>query len=273
MKKKYVVLGLSILLSVWIFTAMDCSIAKERSNKKRAYLGVSVDELNRREKKELSAEFGVIVRRVVIDSPADECGIMEDDVIQLVNDIKIRTPQTLTRIIRKFNPGEKVKITLIRDGNQKIITVVFDKTKNDRGYAFSLGGSDKNLISIFAGERAYLGVRLHELNEKLAPYFGVKADEGALVLEVEEDSPAEKAGLQSGDVITKVNGEKISRPDDVTEILSDLEEDEEVEISIVRKNNSQTIKVILEKREDHRNIFFERGVALPPFHYLPKIDN
>lgn len=117
------------------------------------------------------------------------------------------------------------------------------------------------LHSVLAGEKSskkkgYLGVQLRELNEDLAPYFGVKPGEGALVMDVDEDSPAEKAGFKSGYVITKIDAEEISGPDDVVEIISDFEEDDEAELTIVRRNKKQTVKVTFEERKGHCDFFF-----------------
>jgi len=226
----------------------------EKTSANKGYLGVSVQELTRHLKKELKADFGVVITSIAEDSPADNDGLMEDDVIQQVNDVNIRRPSTLTRIIRKIEPGEKAKIVVIRDGKEKTITVKIGKQKSRQSYAFSVSPG-KNLFEWYGGGRAYLGVQLHELNKDLASYFGVKEDEGALILGVEEDSPAEKAGLKSGDVITKIDDENITDPEDVQEIISELEEDDEVKIEIMRQNRKQTINVTLEEHEGCHNLF------------------
>ncbi len=256
MKKKYLVKSFSILLTALILISINNGIAGEKSSKNKGYLGVSIEELDRRAKKEFKADFGVLVSRVEIDSPADEYGLMEADVIQTVNGVKIRQPHTLTRVIRKIKPGDTAKINLIRDGARKTLSVKIGKMKKSSHYSYSFSGPNKNMFGFLGGSKAYLGVQLRELNEDLSPYFGVKPGEGALVMEVDEDSPAEKAGFKSGDVITKIDGEEITDPDDVVEIISDYEEDEEVEISIVRKKRKQTFKVTLEERNGHGNLFF-----------------
>ena len=257
MKKKWLIIGTALLFSVFLLTSIDNGITGEKSSKKKGYLGVSVEELNRHTKKELKVDFGVVVSRIEIDSPADEYGLTEDDVIQEVNGVKIRRPHTLTRIIRKIKPGDKAKITIVRDGEKKTFSVVIGKMKKGNNFSYSFSGPQKEEIFAFINKGdAYLGVQLLELNEDLAPYFGVKPEQGALIMEVEEDSPAADAGLKSGDVIIKINDEKISSPDDVMEIISDFEEGDEAELTIIRRNKEQTVKVTLDERKGHGDFFF-----------------
>ncbi len=260
MKRSIVIIS-SALILLLIFSLIylpNRLSSAEKETKKKGYLGVSVQELSRREKKDLKAEFGVIITNIEEDSPADKDGLMEDDVIQQVNDAKITRSSTLTRVIRKIKPGEKAKIVVIRDGKEKTITVTIGSQKSSRSYSFSVSPG-KNLFSWYGGRKAYLGVQLQELNKDLAPYFGVKADEGALILVIDEDSPAEKAGLKSGDVITKIDGEEINDPEDVQEIVSELEEDDEIKIEFIRQNRKQTVNAKLEEPESGHNFFISPG--------------
>ena len=256
MKKNIIIVcsALILLLIVSVIYIPKGLISAEKESKRKGYLGVSVQELSRHQKKEFKTDYGVLIASIEEDSPADKDGLMEDDVIQQVNDVKILRSSTLTRVIRKMAPGDKAKIIIIRDGKEKTITVTIGSQKSNRSFAFSVG-PEKNLFSWYGGARAYLGVQLQDLNKDLAPYFGVKENEGALILSVEEDSPAEKAGLKAGDVITKIDDEKVTDPEDVKEIISDLEEDDVIKIEIVRQNKKQTIDVTLEEPESYHDMF------------------
>ena len=246
--------SLLLLLILTLIYIPDGLLSAEKESKKKGYLGVSVQELTRHQKKELKADFGVVITSIEEDSPADKHGLMEDDVIQQVNDVKIRRSSSLPRMIRKIPPGDKAKLTVVRDGKEKTITVTIGRLKSSHSYAFSVGPG-KNVLKWYRGGDAYLGVQLFELNKDLASYFGVKEDEGALILGVEEDSPAEKAGLKSGDVITKIDDENITDPEDVQEIISELEEDDEIKVEIIRQRRKQNIKVTLGERNGYHNFF------------------
>ena len=108
--------------------------------------------------------------------------------------------------------------------------------------------------------------------ENCAKDFGVKDDEGALILKVEEESPAEEAGLKAGDVIVQMEAKNISEPKDVSDILSDLEEGDEVTIQVIRHKKKKSVKAELEERPGFRNIKIFKDIgdkihsSLPYFH-------
>lgn len=106
---------------------------------------------------------------------------------------------------------------------------------------------EKN-IRIVIGGRARLGVKLDNLTDQLAGYFGMKDANGALITEVMKDTPAEKAGLKAGDIILSVDGEKIEDAGDVREILA--EKEGPVELSVLRDRREIKIKAELEKQEE-----------------------
>lgn len=197
----------------------------------------------------MKADFGVVITEIEEDSPADRDGLMEDDVIQWVNDVKITRPSTLVRVIRSITPGEKAKVVVIRDGKEKTIMVTIGKAKSYERYALSIP-HPRGFFGWYQSHRPILGVQLYEINDDLAKYFGVKAGEGVLILDVAKNSPAEKAGLKSGDVIVKIDNESVATPKDVQEIISEFEEDDQVTLEIVRENQKQTITVTLEEYEN-----------------------
>ena len=92
--------------------------------------------------------------------------------------------------------------------------------------------------------RGRLGVQIESLSPQLADYFGVK-DGGVLVSSVTKDSPAEKAGLKAGDVITSINGDRVRDYDDLLSELRDTPG--EVTIGIVRDKKESTIKTSIEQ--------------------------
>lgn len=274
MKRNLVIVStlLFILLGMSLAFTQNALSATEKETSKPGYLGVSVEPLNRSLKKDLKADYGVVITDISTDSPADKYGLMEDDVIQKVNDIMIRRPSTLTRIIRKIAPGEEAKILVIRDGKEKSLNVVIGRLKKSQDLSAFAFAKDAFALKAFGG-RAFLGVQLFELNDELAQYFGVKPDDGVLILEVEEESPAEKAGIKAGDVITKIDKEAVSEPAAIQEIISEFDEDDEIEIEIIHKNNKKTMKVRLEEREDVNQIYFSPQQHIQKLESMPKDHN
>ncbi len=258
MEKKRIKLTIAVLAALILVFVFGTIIFGKQKSEPKGYLGVVVEPIDRHLKKELNTDYGLVVCEVEIDSPADKFGLMEDDVLQQLNGVKIRRPHTLTRLVRKIKPGESAEIKLLRDGEPKTISVVIGKFKSDfKNFPFANLHGDNTMFTIFTGEGSYLGVQLAELSENLAPYFNVKPYEGVLILKVEEDSPAEEAELKPGDVITSIDGEKVADPEAVTEIIAEFEPDEEIEIAIVRMNKPLKMKVTLEKRQSEENIFLK----------------
>lgn len=92
-----------------------------------------------------------------------------------------------------------------------------------------------------AGRR--IGVSTNTLTEQLGEYFGVeRGRRGVLVTSVEADSPASKAGLKAGDVVTEADGERIEQTGDLARAIS-RKKDGDVTLTVVRDKNKRTVKV------------------------------
>ena len=268
--RKTKVTGLILFLSLVFMGATSYLMAAGCERSRKGYLGVSIERLSQEEKKELGVDHGVLVTRVVKGEAADKAGIEEDDVIQFFNDEKIRRPDDLIDAVRDCKPKTQAKVKLVRDGKAKEVIVTLGKLKA-KPHRFSWG-DHKGYIFV-SGEGGYLGVHLQTLNKDLAEYFGVKDDEGALILKVEEKSPAEEAGLKSGDVIVQMEGKDVSTPEDIKDVLSDLEEGDKVTIQVVRHKKKKSVKAELEEKPGFRNIKIFKDFGdkihskLPNFHF------
>ena len=107
-------------------------------------------------------------------------------------------------------------------------------------------------------ERAWLGVSLGTVDSaSLATEVGLDPDaRGAVVLGLIPNSPAEDSGLEEGDLIVSIDGEEVGSADDVTNILRDLDPDEEVEIGYERDGEPETLELRLGSRPA---VFEDRG--------------
>jgi hypothetical protein len=183
--------------------------------------------------------------------------------------------------VRKTTPGEEVEIEIVRDGETKKHKVVIgDKTDaphtphvwhfkgdDDHKWIFRHHGDDFEdddhiilksdpgelhdiYIERFGGDHGYLGVHLDDLGEQLGEYFGVADGEGALITEVVEDSPAADAGLQAGDIIIQIGDDEVEDSRDVTNFMRDTEENDEIQVRILREKQEQTITVTVGERPD-----------------------
>jgi serine protease Do len=93
--------------------------------------------------------------------------------------------------------------------------------------------------------RGWLGVTVQPLTPELARQFNLKEDKGALVGDVVEGGPAERAGIVRGDVITEYEGKKIDEPNQLRNMVANTEPKKEVEMTIVRENKTEKKRVTI----------------------------
>jgi serine protease Do len=91
--------------------------------------------------------------------------------------------------------------------------------------------------------RGWLGVAIQELTKELSDSFGMKDTNGALVAGIEKNSPADKGGLQAGDVITKFDGKDIKDSNDLPRVVGNTKPGKVVPIEIIRKGSTKVLSV------------------------------
>jgi serine protease Do len=108
---------------------------------------------------------------------------------------------------------------------------------------------ERQLIEHGKVSRGHLGVTIQEVNQDLADTFGLDKPEGALVSSVEKGSPADKAGIQPGDVILKFNGKDIESSEDLPPLVADVAPGEKATIELWRKGKTREITMAVGKME------------------------
>jgi serine protease Do len=96
--------------------------------------------------------------------------------------------------------------------------------------------------------RGWLGVTIQNLKGELARYYGVDDKSGVLVASVVPGDPADQAGIQPNDIITKVNGEAVTSSRDLTNLAANLGVGEKASVTIIRKGESQVLEVEIGRR-------------------------
>jgi len=207
-------------------------------------------------------ETGVEIREVRPDSPAEKAGLKRDDRIVVFDGERVRSVRQFSRLVQETPPGRTVKATIVRGGKQQDVEV----TPRDGRGAFDGGAFvdgdrfagrmpdlgmlrdrmpfnfDFDLPGALSGRR--LGVEVDALSNQLAQYFGVK--EGVLVRSVTDGTPASRAGLKAGDVITSVDGQPTRSREDLVRALRDARDDE-LTITIVRDRKESSVKAKLDQ--------------------------
>jgi S1-C subfamily serine protease len=124
------------------------------------------------------------------------------------------------------------------------------------GFAVPINTVKELLPKLKAGQsvhHAYLGVRMGDLTSADAKQLKVPVSDGAIIGQVDGNSPADKAGLKAKDVIVALNGKKVSSADDVVSKISDMQAGDTVEILYYRGGNQHTATVKLGERPKQLN--------------------
>ncbi len=131
-----------------------------------------------------------------------------------------------------------------------INTAIFSRTGGNQGIGFAVPanlarGVMESIIKTGKVSRGFLGVGLQPLTDDLVKEFKLKGDSGALITEVVPKSPADKAGVQSGDVITAVNKKEVKSPRELQLLIGSLAPNSKVELTVLRDGQEKSIPVDL----------------------------
>jgi membrane-associated protease RseP (regulator of RpoE activity) len=247
----------------------------------QAYLGVVLQPLtvDLKEAMDVKRDLqGVLISDVVDQSPADEYGLRDGDILIEIAGEEIDTVKGAVSAIKSHAPGDEVKIVVLRDGDKKeAVTVVLGKRGEDdekmleRFHFQSLPDISRHFEGFHGEPQGYLGVRIENISTSdLGDYFGVEKGEGVLVVEVVEDSPADEAGILAGDVILKVDGKDVKSTDKLVQYIRKSEPGDKTDLTIKRKRRTKTIEVDLGKTDGHAG-FFMKGLDAPGKCQMDKI--
>ncbi len=241
---------------------MNIVIADDGSS----WLGVETHEVTSDKAKELklSAERGVVLGKIVPDSPAAKAGLKENDVVTEINGQRVEGAAQFRRMIHEIPAGRSIQLTVWRDGRTQTISATLGKSQERRHtmkmmtptpgtFAFrmpeipEIPSMEWNGNMLFGGGQPRLGIDAEDLSGQLGTFFGAPEGEGILVRDVNSGSPAEKAGVKAGDVITSLNGERIRTVGELREKLSAKREDKDrtVKLGILRNKSEMSLSVEL----------------------------
>lgn len=105
------------------------------------------------------------------------------------------------------------------------------------------------IVRVATGRRAFLGVHLTDLGPELREHFGAPRDAGVMIASVEEASPAAKAGLRVGDIVTKAGGTVIARASDLSRAVRRAEEGQKLSLTLIRDKTPVTLEVAIAARK------------------------
>jgi len=266
------VITLSAVFGAFAQTSQRARSATLRAAMERGYLGVGFIELTEDRVKALGLknDNGVEVTSVGENSAAAKAGLKVHDVILEVNGKAIEDAGQFIRSISESPAGTKVGMTIWRSGVKHTVTATLDSRPEN---PFLLppdavmppmppmppsGLWDGNApLSSLSGSGALVGFEGETLSPQLAEYFGVK--DGVLVRTVGPRTPAERAGLKAGDVVTKVNGTPVASPREI--------------LGLVRAKNAKVVSFTVVRNKKEISLSVEISLLRPSVSDNDVVDN
>jgi serine protease Do len=238
-------------------------------------IGVSIRDLEGDEAQKMS---GAVVSDVREDSPAAKAGVAAGDIVIEFDGERVRSARHLSRIVGETPAGRSVKMVVQREGRRVDLQVTPDAGLARRDHEFfrqmpspgrefhapnfrfdgpsmrgfrepGLREGDPDVMVMPRG-RGRLGIGIQDLTPQLGEFFGT--DKGVLVTSVEPDSPAAKAGLKAGDVITALGDAAVSSPSDLMRAVRAADDGSDLSITYMRDKKSATATAKLERREPNK---------------------
>jgi serine protease Do len=232
---------------------------EDGEGEERPFLGVMTE----------GSSNGAQVESVSENSGAEKAGLKPDDVITKINDKEVFDHEQLSKAIGGHKPGDQVTITYKRDGKENKTTATLGKRVSPQVRMFPRGGNRVmppmafNLDRDFNFEHNFDQNFEHNFDNiidmRARPRLGIKAQDtedgnGVKVLDVEEGSAAEKAGIKANDIITSFEGKKVNSASALAEASREAREKNALKIELKRNGKPQTIEVKVPKKLKTANL-------------------
>ena len=195
----------------------------------RGWLGVQIQDVDEGMAKalQLNGWNGAIISQVIKNSPAEDAGIEKQDVIIAVNGVKVDDSSNLKNLISSGRPHDKTKLTLIRDGHEKKLTVTL-----------GIRPGEKELAETYRyGEKLFdiLGLRVETFENRDSKNLDYV--NGVIIVEVKKDSPASDNNINRGDIITEMGKTSIKEKNEYDSELESYSKGDTIMLRIVRNGS------------------------------------
>ena len=209
---------------------------REKGKVVRGFLGINIENIDSDKAAafKLHSQDGAFVQSVEPGKPADRAGVKPGDTIVRVDDVPVKETRDLIGYVSGKAPGSKVRLGVVRDGRDMNLTA----TLAERDVASSTESDDTGKASS-EDSRERIGISVTELTQQVRQMQGVQSNvNGLLVVHVKEVSAAADAGIREGDVITEVNGRRITTTDDFGKLVSGARKGDYLKLYILRPARS-----------------------------------
>ena len=253
---------------------------EDSKSKTRAFLGVTTED----------EKDGAKINEVTKESAAEKAGLKAGDIITKIGDKKVSGPESLLEAVTALKPKDEVTVYYKRDGKELQSMAILGERKESGSMFYSFSGPDGTTksITIPRAPRLTYGENIPKIetwnekslgetkpnmlnrnyNENVFLYndlfsrhqkLGLKIQDtedgnGVKILDIEKDSPAEKAGLKKDDILTEIAGIKIKNTDEAREKLHENKDKTSYNIKAKRNNNEMSFDILFPKKLKTANL-------------------
>ena len=219
-------IGLSFAIPASVVSNVVSQL-KETGAVERGWLGVSIQDVDRAlaDSFGLDRPRGALIAQVGQDSPASRAGLEPGDVIIAFDGEAIETSADLPHVVGLIAPGTKVSALVVRDGRERDVAVTVGGLGADEVARVDAGVAAD-------GRAALLGMRFEQAEPAALAELGLSG--GVLIKEVIPGSPAEEAGIQANDILTRLGNRPVSRLGDIADITPQLSPGSSIPARLIR---------------------------------------
>ncbi|MDG2020040.1 MAG: DegQ family serine endoprotease [SAR86 cluster bacterium] len=225
---------MGVSFAIPIDYAMDVAEQlKENGYVARGWLGVSIQEINSElaEALEMEVPKGALISQIIKDSPAEQSGLEEEDVILFFDGEEIFYSSDLPLTVGSIRPGTQVNAMVLRNGKKKTIQVTVGELPKDPAIAFN--DTQKNSLGITVED---------QIDTDQTSYI-----EGVRVTSVDPQGVAYVSGIRRGDVIYALARTRISNVNEFRDVLTSLNMERNTTIGVSRNGNKRILSLNLSK--------------------------
>ncbi len=198
----------------------------------RGFLGLVPVTATYTEKQQYGVKEGAVVRAIDDDTPAQRAGFQVGDVIVRFNGKPVTDDAALRDMVARSQPGTRVDVIVKRSGKETALTPTIGAVPAEKAVAVNQP-ADK------ATPRGKLGIQVaNAADPEVRQQLGLKetVKEGAVVVNVVPGGPAQEAGLQPGDLVTRLNGKPVADAAQLTEVARGLKDGSTVPVIVRRQS-------------------------------------
>jgi serine protease Do len=202
----------------------------EKGRVVRGWLGVEIMGVNEAISRQFNLEKaqGVLINKVVEDSPAEKGGLKRGDVIIGVDGREIKNVKDLQNRVARKKPGDSISLKIINDGTEKDIKIKLGEMPDEAAFFVKKDYKDE------IGVASWKGIRVSNINAALKDRYGINQNEGIAIIEIDPADEGYEFGLRIGDIIVQINKIEIFNLDNFKVAVKKIELKNGVLFDIIR---------------------------------------